>query len=64
VQQAKGELVNALIARGANLEAKRADGRTAVTLAERGGQFPILRALWKAGAKRPSRFFGLRRRRV
>ena len=56
VEKGYEECVETLIARGANFEARRADGQTAVLLAERAGQFQVLRKLWKAGAKRPSRF--------
>jgi DNA-directed RNA polymerase subunit RPC12/RpoP len=60
VEKGYEECVETLIARGADLDAKRADGQTAVMLSERAGQFQVLRKLWKAGAKRPSRFSILR----
>jgi predicted RNA-binding Zn-ribbon protein involved in translation (DUF1610 family) len=56
VEKGYEDCVEALIARGANIEVKRTDGQTAVMVAERAGQFQVLRMLWKAGAKRPSRF--------
>jgi predicted RNA-binding Zn-ribbon protein involved in translation (DUF1610 family) len=56
VEKGYEECVETLIARGADINAKRTDGQTAVMLAERAGQFQVLRKLWKAGAKRPSKF--------
>jgi predicted RNA-binding Zn-ribbon protein involved in translation (DUF1610 family) len=56
VEKGYEECVETLIAHGADLNVKRTDGQTAVMLAERAGQFQVLRKLWKAGAKRPSKF--------
>jgi uncharacterized protein len=60
VEKGYEDCVETLIARGADLNVKRTDGQTAVMLAERAGQFQVLRKLWKAGAKRPSKFRILR----
>jgi ankyrin repeat protein len=62
-QQGAQDCVKVLVAHNANLDATRADGGTAMSLAKRAGEFHILRMLWRAASKRRARRFGLGNRR-